>query len=388
MKCSLKIIFIFTFGGQTSNLVILIPGDGGSQLEAKLNKTSVIHYICEKKTNDYFNVWLNMELLVPLVIDFWIDNIKLVYNNVTRRTNNSPVPGFGNSDTVEWLDPSHASTGAYFKDISNSLLSLGLVKNISIRGAPYDFRKDQVYFVQLKQLVEDTYNENKQTSVILLAHSMGGPMSLYFLNQQKPILGKTNILKVYGVWGGSVKAIKATTWVLMFCEKVLWRQEQITCPSLAWLLPSRLFWKPDEVLVQTEKKNYTINDLQEFFKYIFPRWLGNERIQSHISLILNHLELKFIVYMVLMSKTIENLVPGVDGYPTLLYGDGDGTVNRRSLEGCKYWQKAQKQKVYIKELQQVDHLQILSNKTTISYITNLLKVFISKTDTIIRKIRE
>lgn len=46
------------------------------------------------------------------------------------------------------------------------------------------------------------------------------------------------------------------------------RQEQITSPSLAWLLPSRLFWKPDEVLVQTEKKNYTINDLQDFFTYV------------------------------------------------------------------------------------------------------------------------
>lgn len=43
------------------------------------------------------------------------------------------------------------------------------------------------------------------------------------------------------------------------------RAEQITSPSLAWLLPSNLFWKDTEILVQTEKRNYTIKDLKQFF---------------------------------------------------------------------------------------------------------------------------
>lgn len=128
------------------NPVVFIPGDGGAQLEAKLNKTSTVHYICEKTTKDYFNIWLNMELLVPIIIDCWVDNIKLIYDNKTRTTRNSPgvdirVAGWGSSETVEWLDPSHASTGAYFKDIGNVLVSLGYVRNASIKGAPYDFRK-------------------------------------------------------------------------------------------------------------------------------------------------------------------------------------------------------------------------------------------------------
>lgn len=44
------------------------------------------------------------------------------------------------------------------------------------------------------------------------------------------------------------------------------RAEQISHPSTAWLLPSPLFWKPDEVLVQTEKQNFTLSNLQEFFE--------------------------------------------------------------------------------------------------------------------------
>lgn len=75
-----------------------------------------------------------------------VDNIKLVYDNVTRTTSNSPgvdlrVPGWGDPFVVEWLDPTKASAGSYFKDIGNALVSLGYERNVSIRGAPYDFRK-------------------------------------------------------------------------------------------------------------------------------------------------------------------------------------------------------------------------------------------------------
>lgn len=46
------------------------------------------------------------------------------------------------------------------------------------------------------------------------------------------------------------------------------RAEQISSPSLAWLLPSEFFWK-DEVLVQTAEKNYTNKDYQAFFEYVY-----------------------------------------------------------------------------------------------------------------------
>lgn len=44
------------------------------------------------------------------------------------------------------------------------------------------------------------------------------------------------------------------------------REEQITSPSLAWLMPSSLFWNPDEILIQTDGKNYTVEDFEEFFE--------------------------------------------------------------------------------------------------------------------------
>lgn len=254
------------------NPVVFIPGDGGSQLEAKLNKPGVVHYLCEKTTSAYFNIWLNLELLTPIIIDCWIDNVKLKYNNVTRKTTNMDgvdirVPGFGNTESVEYLDPSHASSGYYFKDIGNALVNLGYVRNLSIRGAPFDFRKapneNQDYFVKLKGLIETTYSTNNNTPVVLIAHSMGGPMSVFFLSQQTSSW-KTKYIKslisLSGAWGGSVKAIKVyaigDNLGSYFLRESVMRQEQITSPSLAWLLPSSYFWHLDETLVETEHKNY------------------------------------------------------------------------------------------------------------------------------------
>lgn len=105
-----------------------------------------MHYICAKTSTDYFNIWLNLELLVPFVIDCWVDNTRLEYDNVTRTTRTPEgvdirVPGWGDPEPVEWLDPSHDSTGAYFNTIGDALVKEGYVRNVSLRGAPYDFRK-------------------------------------------------------------------------------------------------------------------------------------------------------------------------------------------------------------------------------------------------------
>lgn len=373
--------------------VIFVPGDGGSQVDAKLNKTDIVHYICDKTTKDFFNIWLNLELLVPLVIDCWVDNMKLVYDNVTRTTSNSPgveirIPGFGDPFTVEWLDPSKVSAGAYFKYIGNALVDLGYERNVSIRGAPYDFRKapneNGEYFVRLKSLVEETYTMNNNTKVILIAHSMGGPMCLHFLHMQKQKWKDKYIqsmITLSGAWGGSMKAVKVFAigddlGVYVLRQAVL-REMQITSPSLAWLLPSKLFWKPDEILVQTDDRNYTLSDLKDFFEDIdYPTaWeMRKDVVQYSENFDPPGVEVHCLHgYGV---KTVDRLVykPGKfpDGYPGFIFGDGDGTVNQRSLEGCLHWDGKQKQKIYHQTFPNMDHMAILGDDRIINYITSYI----------------
>lgn len=92
--------------------LFIVPGTGGNQIDAKIDKPSTRHFYCTKKTDDWFNLWLNLELLAPLIIDCWTDNAKLYYDNVTRLTKNSPgveirIPRWGDPEVVEWIDPTH-----------------------------------------------------------------------------------------------------------------------------------------------------------------------------------------------------------------------------------------------------------------------------------------
>ena len=60
-------------------------------------------------------------------------------------------------------------------------------------------------------MIESTYLNNGKEPVILIAHSMGSPMTLYFLNR-KTQAWKDKYVKAYitmaGVWGGTVRAMK------------------------------------------------------------------------------------------------------------------------------------------------------------------------------------
>lgn len=102
---------------------------------------------------------------------------------------------------------------------------------------------------------------------------MGGPMTLVFLQQQTQKWKDRYIEQVVslaGAWAGSVKAVKVYAvgddlGSFALSGSTL-RAEQITSPSLAWLLPSPHFWKPDEVLVSTPTKQYTMANLNEFLE--------------------------------------------------------------------------------------------------------------------------
>lgn len=104
------------------------------------------HSYCAKKTDDFFNIWLNREYLVPFAIDCLVSHLRLVYYNDTRETVNSDgvttrVPGWGNTSSVEWIDPTQGADGAYFVNLANALVRNGYKRGVSLFGAPYDFRK-------------------------------------------------------------------------------------------------------------------------------------------------------------------------------------------------------------------------------------------------------
>ena len=86
----LLFLFISIFGHLTHGFkpVIIIPGTGGSRLEARLNKPSVNHWYCSK-TSDWYTLWLSVPSLLPPAINCWVDNIMLLWDSNTKLYSNN-----------------------------------------------------------------------------------------------------------------------------------------------------------------------------------------------------------------------------------------------------------------------------------------------------------
>lgn len=67
------------------------------------------------------------------------------------------------------------------------------------------------FFIDLKKLVEDSYERNSKSPVTFITHSMGSPMTLVFLHQQTTEWRKKYVnrqISLAGAWAGSMKALK------------------------------------------------------------------------------------------------------------------------------------------------------------------------------------
>lgn len=70
-----------------------------------------------------------------------------------------------------------------------------------------------------------------------------------------------------------------------------------------------------------------------------------------------------------------NFGESFDSNPVEAIGDGDGTVNKRSLTGCEYWRNTPAQggfAIHQHEFIGVEHYDILGDSRTIDYIMRTL----------------
>jgi len=397
--------------------VILVPGLGGSQLEARQTiwKPWSTPTLCRKI--GWFSAWVNTMRMscsnvTPLCpLNCTVDDLRLVYDEATHTTSNSPgvevrVPGFGSTETVEYLVPnrfgqhiSHKHSN-YYKTIADALVELGYTRDVNIRGAPYDFRKAPHemgdFFEDLVKLIEDTYTLNGNSRVILMAHSMGNLYSLYLLNRMSQEWKDTYIQSFVAIaapWGGAVKPVKAMVsgdnmdavislgeHDLVLVDTTVIRPLERSMPSMAWLMPSEGFWQDDEVLVKAPHYNYTVADYRRLFQDIgFMDGWSMRQDTSELLLDLSPPGVEvFAMYGIgvetygALDYTQNKVGLWYDEDPTVLYGDGDGTVNRRSCEGSLRWDGNQKQPVHHRAFPGATHMTILSREDSVTYIQQIV----------------
>jgi len=336
--------------------IVIVPGDGSNQLEARLDKPKTVAWYCERKS-DWFRLWLDTASLLAGT-RCWADNIRLVYDERTQELRNNDgvetrVPDFGGTSAFEELDPSVPFHGtAAFRDMVLGLVGAGYTRNASLRGAPYDFRyapsspEGARYIRSLKELVEDTSRSNDGSRVVLVSHSMGCLQVHYFLAQQTQSWKDRFVEKwipLAGPWGGAAKELRLhasgdNQGVPVPSLEI--REEQRSYETNFWLAPVPR-WFGGQALVTTAGRNYSAQDYGAFFDDIgFP---SGKALYRRVEGLTSGVEAPGVDVVCMYGLGVPTPLrfdygsKGFDEQPSVFNGDGDGTVNDVSSRLCERW---------------------------------------------------
>ena len=371
--------------GRTLRPVIFVPGLEGSRLHSR---RTLPNSNCSLVNEDFTPLWLDP--IKPLSRDCFLDTLSLHYNRETRTTHNTfgvdiSVPFFGGTRGVRTLsDVVLSPTGIYALPlVFYFFLRGGYVGGGNFRSAPYDWRKAPnelgQFFDQLKYLIEETYENQRQERVVLISHSFGGIQAWFFLHQQTPEWKQKYIHKFIPVsapFGGTVEALSAyltglvTPGVLLSPSKKGFLE---TLPSIGSLLPNKLAFPVNQVLVQQGSDAFTVDDFIPLFnqlpfsdvKYLFEDTkdlLGN----------LEHPGVDITCVFSSGHRTKEAAFYDSEEdfpfNPRWSYGDGDGTVNLNSLETCLRWSSNSSFTFSSKVFENMNHIGTLQDLRVVSFL--------------------
>ncbi|KAM7516973.1 hypothetical protein LguiA_006556 [Lonicera macranthoides] len=377
--------------------LILVPGSGGNQLEARLtasykptslfcSRLNPIH----KDKDGWFRLWFDPTILLAPFTQCFAERMSLYYEPEVDDYRNAPgvetrVPHFGSTQSLLYLDPHLKHITSYMEPLVKSMEKLGYVDSETLFGAPYDFRYGLApeghpskvgtkYLQDLKALIEEASTSNGGKPVILLSHSLGGLFVLHLLNRNSPSWRQKYIKQFVALsapWGGTVQEMltfaSGYSLGVPLVKPLLVREEQRSSESNLWLMPSPKLFGAKKPLVITSNYTYTAYDIARFLNDIgFSQGVFPYKTRI-LPLVEDLVAPKVPVTCIIGSgvKTPETLFYGVGGFdkqPDIVHGDGDGTVNMVSLLRVEVeWAKEKNQTLKMIKIPGVSHSSILKD---------------------------
>ena len=320
------------------------------------------------------------------------------------------APGFGDTSSVEYLDPYNYLI-PYFHHFVKFFSNYGYVKGVSLRAAPYDWRltpgndhsnhyrcnrlccslidilEKNGYYDDVQKLVETMYKDNGNATVTMVAHSLGSPVTLYFLTNIVTQQWKDKYLKALvtlsGVWKGAVKGITAVVSGnpdgIPGIKPLTARYLQRTSPSNYFLMPvpDRNVWSSTEAVVVTPEKNYTVYDYPTLFNDMqYP--IGYTQYKVLPSLLTTFSPPNVDTYCFygtnMSTPAVLSYKEGQfpDTFPSIVMGNGDGTVNDMSLRACSVWKQTQSHKVNLRSFSGVEHVDMVKNANVLQAVLEIV----------------
>ncbi|XP_065880375.1 lecithin-cholesterol acyltransferase-like 1 [Euphorbia lathyris] len=389
-----------------SNLhpVILVPGNGGNQLEGRLTSeyksTSLLcnrWYPPVKEKEGWFRMWFDPTVLLAPFTKCFGNRMMLYYDKEIDDYSNAPgiqtrVPNFGSVTSLLYLDPNLQQLTEYMAPLVKSLQGIGYVADKTLFGAPYDFRYGlatqghpsrvgSIFLQDLKHLIEKASEINGGKEVIIISHSLGAKFVVQLLNRNPPCWRHKFIkhfIALSAPWAGSVDIMRTfasgNTLGVPFVDPLLVRPEQRSSESNLWLLPNPKIFGT-RPLVTTPHTNYSAYDIASFLADIG----FSEGVYPYESRIMPLIEEELIAPQVPITciigsevKTAESLLYGGNGFdeqPEMVYGDGDGTVGMDSLLALEsLWIDDKNQSLKVIKLGGISHTSILTEVVALDEI--------------------
>jgi len=400
--------------------VLIVPGTASSTLEARLtHKPTVPHFYCKRDTaNQWFTLWLSISDLLPGKIDCWADNIRLLRNLVVQDTDNVTVRFRNNTGVDVKVNPTGLAgiERFAFKEMIDYLLQNThgyYQRDITLTAIPYDFRMGPSNHLTLAheiiQTVEELYGNSNQTKVTLISHSMGCAWILHVLQKKVSNEWKAKYLKQWialaPAWGGTVEAVlqlvsgDALSIPLVNGRTV--RQEQSSYESTVWLLPDEMLYGTNNgsnnkpfLINDKSGKSYSTNNYLEFFNDLCIDLHKDykETIDECVKLygatvqqlknqgydITQPPNVNVTVFYGHGIQTAEQYVYkkssdwSHDDPSTIVWGDGDGTVNWKSLVAGLGWREKQILPVTYVNVGEVKHTDVLKVPLVLSSVLEML----------------
>ncbi|XP_027354932.1 lecithin-cholesterol acyltransferase-like 1 [Abrus precatorius] len=384
--------------------LILVPGNGGNQLEARLtHEYKPSSFICEswypliKQKNGWFRLWFDSSVLLAPFTQCFADRMMLHYHPQLDDYFNTPgvqtrVPHFGSTRSLLYLNPRLKLITGYMAPLVDSLQKLGYTDGETLFGAPYDFRYGLAaeghpskvgteFLKDLKNLIEEASTSNGGKPVILLSHSLGGLFVLQLLNRNPPSWRNKFIkhfIALSAPWGGAVDEMftfaSGNTLGVPLVDPLIVRGEQRSSESNLWLLPNPMIFGPQNPIVITPNKSYSAHDMADFLKDIgYPE--GVYPYETRILPLIGNIQAPEVPITCIVGtgvKTLEILLyrnGDFDERPEISYGDGDGTVNNVSLLALQsLWKDERNQYLKVIKIGGVSHASILKDEVALDEI--------------------
>ena len=252
----------------------------------------------------------------------------------------------------------------------------------------------------MKTLVEDMYQQNSKQKVTIVTHSLGGPVTLYFLtsysgvNQQWKDKYINAWVTLSGAWSGSVATladiVTGTSKTPSFLKPFDNFISEVLVPitrtfeSFPFQFPKASVFG-NSVLISTPSRDYTANDYNKLFSDIgytngYKMFQGVQKVNQGYPSPNVHTYCYYGVNVKTPVKyTYDKDFKGDNTVglkeSSIQYGDGDGSINIVSSKVCHKWSKMPSSlySFTYREYNKVDHGGMVTNTHVLADIAAIVR---------------